>query len=87
MQLRRPGRQDDDRVSFLDGPQVDDGTAWEIGYAYAQGKKIFSIRTDDRQAGETEHSTVNSKIQGCIEKIVKDLPALLRVLKNLESVD
>ncbi|MDR1946198.1 MAG: nucleoside 2-deoxyribosyltransferase [Desulfovibrio sp.] len=71
-------------VAILDGPQVDDGTAWEIGYAYGQGKKIFGIRTDGRRAGETECSVVNSMIQGSIEEIVKDLPALLRVLKKFE---
>ena len=32
-------------VALLDGTQVDDGTAWEIGYAYAKGLPIFGIRT------------------------------------------
>ena len=27
-------------VALLDGAQVDDGTAWEIGYAYAKGKPV-----------------------------------------------
>ncbi len=30
-------------VAWLDGAQVDDGTAWEIGYAHAQGKQIIGI--------------------------------------------
>ena len=47
-------------VALLDGTQVDDGTAWEIGYAYAKGLPIYGIRTDFRHAGETRHSTVNS---------------------------
>ena len=41
-------------VAMLDGPQVDDGTAWEMGYFSCRGKKILGIRTDFRRAGEHE---------------------------------
>jgi len=36
-------------------PKVDDGTTWEIGYWYAKKgpERIFGIRTDFRNAGET----------------------------------
>ncbi len=50
-------------VAILDGPQVDDGTAWEIGYFFSQGKKILGIRTDFRRAGESEKSRVNLMIE------------------------
>jgi nucleoside 2-deoxyribosyltransferase len=43
-------------IALLDGPQVDDGTAWEIGYFYRgkrEGAKIIGIRTDFRRAGES----------------------------------
>ena len=45
-------------VAVLDGPQVDDGTAWEIGYWYAKKgpERILGIRTDYRNAGETGES-------------------------------
>jgi nucleoside 2-deoxyribosyltransferase len=36
-------------IALLDGSQVDDGTAWEIGYFYAiksPEQKIIGIRTD-----------------------------------------
>ncbi|MCX6678210.1 MAG: nucleoside 2-deoxyribosyltransferase [Methanothrix sp.] len=46
-------------VAMLDGPQVEDGTAWEIGYFFMQGKKILGLRTDFRRAGETDNSRVN----------------------------
>lgn len=39
-------------VTVLDGTDVDSGTAWEIGRAYTQGKKIIGIRTDFRQRGD-----------------------------------
>ncbi len=35
-------------VATLDGADVDSGTAWECGYAYARNKPIVSIRTDFR---------------------------------------
>ncbi len=35
-------------VAILNGKDVDSGTAWEIGYAYSKGKKIFGIFDDLR---------------------------------------
>jgi nucleoside 2-deoxyribosyltransferase len=35
-------------VAVLDGVDVDSGTAWEIGYAYAKGKPVIGLRTDFR---------------------------------------
>jgi nucleoside 2-deoxyribosyltransferase len=35
-------------VAVCDGSQVDDGTAWEIGYAYGRNIQIFGLRTDVR---------------------------------------
>ncbi len=40
-------------VAVVDGADADSGTCFEIGYAFAQGKPIISIRTDFRQAGDT----------------------------------
>lgn len=35
-------------VAVCDGSQVDDGTAWEIGYAYGRNLQVFGLRTDTR---------------------------------------
>jgi nucleoside 2-deoxyribosyltransferase len=35
-------------VAILDGPDADSGTAVEVSYAYARGKKIIGVRTDPR---------------------------------------
>lgn len=35
-------------VANLDGIDIDSGTAWEIGHAFARGKKIIGIRNDVR---------------------------------------
>jgi nucleoside 2-deoxyribosyltransferase len=71
-------------VALLDGPQVDDGTAWEVGYFFSQGKKILGIRTDFRRAGETDASRVNLMIEcsclmvaGSLESLASDLERLL----------
>jgi nucleoside 2-deoxyribosyltransferase len=44
-------------IALLDGSQVDDGAAWEIGYLYARKspeQKIIGIRTDHGRAGVKE---------------------------------
>jgi nucleoside 2-deoxyribosyltransferase/predicted secreted protein len=42
-------------VAVIDGADADSGTAWEIGYAFAKGIPVVSIRTDFRMAGHHEH--------------------------------
>ena len=37
-------------VAMLDGADSDSGTAFELGYALARGKKIIGVRTDFRQS-------------------------------------
>ena len=68
-------------VAVLDGPQVDDGAAWEIGYAYARGMPVYGLRTDSRRAGETKHNHVNSMVEACLRGFAGDLKALLRLLE------
>jgi nucleoside 2-deoxyribosyltransferase/predicted secreted protein len=41
-------------VAVIDGADADSGTAWEMGYAYAQKKKVIAVRTDFRRAGLNE---------------------------------
>lgn len=35
-------------VAVLSGPGIDAGTAWEIGYAHARGKKVIGLVDDFR---------------------------------------
>ena len=35
-------------VAVLDGPDVDSGTSFEVGYAFAKNKPVIGIRTDFR---------------------------------------
>lgn len=54
-------------IGVLDGVDVDSGTAAEIGYAYALGKRIWGLRTDFRATGDNAGSTVNLQVQYFIE--------------------
>ena len=73
-------------LASLDGPQVDDGTAWEIGYAYAKGLPIYGIRTDTRQLGETPFNRANSMIDACLTACASDIPSLIQLLANAKDV-
>ena len=35
-------------IALLDGADVDSGTAWEVGYAYARGIPVVGVRSDKR---------------------------------------
>ncbi len=72
-------------VAMLDGPQVDDGTAWEIGYFFSQGKSILGLRTDLRRAGETDSSRVNLMIECSCQAVASSLDDLAAILRGLLS--
>ena len=67
-------------AALLDGPQVDDGTAWEIGYAHARGLPVYGLRTDFRQAGDTRFSRINSMIEVSLAGLAGSVDELLRLL-------
>jgi nucleoside 2-deoxyribosyltransferase len=69
-------------VAILDGPQVDDGTAWEMGFHFSHGRKIIGIRTDFRRAGETNSSKVNAMIERSCQEIVGSIDDLVLTLKE-----
>lgn len=70
-------------VAILDGPQVDDGTAWEVGYFYAKGRRILGIRTDFRRAGESEHSRVNLMLERSCFAVADSLEQLVSLLARI----
>jgi nucleoside 2-deoxyribosyltransferase len=70
-------------VAILDGPQVDDGTAWEVGYFFSQGKRIFGIRTDFRRAGESYASIVNLMVECSCQAMATSLEELASWLERL----
>ena len=54
-------------VAVLDGVDVDSGTASEIGYGFATGKRVYGLRTDFRQTGENEGALVNLQVRYFID--------------------
>ena len=70
-------------VAMLDGSQVDDGTAWEVGFFFCQGKKVLGLRTDLRRAGEMEGARVNLMIECSCHSISECLEELLDRMQRL----
>ncbi len=67
-------------VASLNGVDVDSGTAFELGYAYAKGKKLFGLHTDFRTFSPT--SEVNLMLlKSCIIcHSLQELDTALRIL-------
>jgi nucleoside 2-deoxyribosyltransferase len=61
-------------LANLDGPGTDDGTAWEVGWAYARGYSIVGYRTDFRGSGDGFGTNIMLS-ESCDELIV--LPSCL----------
>ena len=70
-------------VAVIDGADVDSGTAWEIGYAYARGKSILGLRTDFRTLGI--EGTVNLMIERSVVLCmsIKELLSHLLLFKDI----
>ena len=71
-------------VALLDGAQVDDGTAWEIGYACAKGMPVIGIRTDFRVCSDSgDDGVVNAMIQGSVLGICRNSEEVIGMLRKL----
>jgi nucleoside 2-deoxyribosyltransferase len=70
-------------LAVLDGPDVDSGTASEIGWAAAQKVPVIGLRTDFRLA-DHEAAPVNLQVEDFITvsggRLVTTLPAALDAL-------
>lgn len=54
--------------AVLDGVDVDSGTAAEIRYAFAKGKRILGYCGDFRLSSDNEGATVNVQVEYFIRK-------------------
>ena len=61
-------------VANLNGVITDDGTAWELGYAYAKGKFIIGLHTDWRM--RFQHEVVNLMMECSMDRLVRSLDDL-----------
>jgi hypothetical protein len=60
-------------LGVMDGTEVDSGTASEIGFAAALGKKCYGLRTDFRDCGEFDGQPFNLQVLYWIE-LSKEIP-------------
>jgi nucleoside 2-deoxyribosyltransferase len=75
--------------AVLDGTDVDSGTAAEIGYAFARGKKILGYRGDFRLSADNDGAMVNLQVEYFIREsggdIIFALAALPKALRALTA--
>lgn len=76
-------------VAVLDGVDVDSGTASEIGYAYAKGKRILGYRGDFRLASDNDGAVVNLQVEYFIRasggKIVFEIGGIAHEIAEIGS--
>ena len=75
-------------LAVLDGPDVDSGTAAEVGWAAASGLPVIGLRTDFRLA-DHEAALVNLQVEDFIVvsggTLVSSLDAALAALESLAA--
>jgi nucleoside 2-deoxyribosyltransferase len=68
-------------LAVLDGgSDVDSGTAWEMGYAYAKGIPVLGLKTDFRTFGN--EGIVNLMMEMAVEALERDVDSILKVLES-----
>ncbi len=70
-------------VANLNGIITDDGTAWELGYAFAKGKYLVGLHTDWRR--RFEHEVVNLMMECSLHRLVRSLDDLREVLRQFAA--
>ena len=69
-------------VAVIDGADADSGTAWEMGYAYAQKKQVIALRTDFRRAGM--HEQVNMMLEESAKVVSSEIELLDAIKSSLK---
>ena len=67
-------------IANLNGITTDDGTSWELGYAYAKGKHLVGVYTDWRL--QFKFQVVNLMLQCSLHKLVRSLDELRVYLQD-----
>lgn len=67
-------------VAVCDGSQVDDGTAWEIGYAYGKNMQIFGLRTDVRIVQRSDEQ-INLMILESLSELSPTIEQLIHTIR------
>ena len=72
-------------VANLNGIMTDDGTAWEMGYAFALGKHIIGLYTDWRARFPAPDEVVNLMMQCSMNRLVRSLDELADALDEWKA--
>ena len=68
-------------VAILDGgSDVDSGTAWELGYAFAKKKTVLALKTDFRTLGS--EGIVNLMIEVSADSLTTEVSGLMDALEQ-----
>ena len=67
---------------ILDGRSIDEGAAFELGYAHAKEKKCYGLKTDPRQLLAIGN---NPMIDGPLERIFENIEDLLDWAKSFDK--
>ena len=67
-------------VAVCDGSQVDDGTAWEIGYAYGRSIPVFGLRTDVR-VGQRSDEPINLMVLESLNQLSPTIEQLVHTVR------
>jgi nucleoside 2-deoxyribosyltransferase len=82
-------RRSDVLLAVLDGAEVDSGTASEVGFGSALGKRCYGLRTDLRDSGDFIGVPVNLQVLHFIERsggtlyrTIAEMAAAIAVLRQ-----
>ncbi len=67
---------------ILDGRSVDEGAAFELGFAHANGKPCYGLKTDFRQLLATGN---NPMIDGPLERVFENVEEVLEWAKSYDK--
>jgi len=71
-------------LAILDGAHIDEGVAFELGYAFAKGKLCIALQTDIRRALPTGN---NLMLQRAISRVFLDVEQLVFWMNDADGSD
>jgi nucleoside 2-deoxyribosyltransferase len=72
-------------VAVCDGPQVDDGTAWEVGYAYGRNVPVYGLRTDTRISQQPDER-INLMLLESLSELSPSIAQLIHTLRYADNL-
>ena len=72
-------------IAVADGADADSGTAWEMGYAFANKIPVIALRTDFRMVGQQEHVNLMLEQSAAVVRSCRDLVEVLTYRKPLPN--